>query len=73
MAAARTNGREQPVFMLIKTDVKHAVREALATGQLALHRWLNQTMNVVWVDFDDQGAFENMNRAEDLTAKNKCL
>ena len=30
-------------------------------------------MNVVWVDFDDQGAFENMNRAEDLTAKNKCL
>ena len=73
VAAARTNGREQPVFMLIKTDVKHAVREALATGQLALHRWLNQTMNVVWVDFDDQGAFENMNRAEDRAAKNKCL
>ena len=73
VAAARTNGREQPGFMLIKTDAKHAVREALATGQLALHRWLNQTMNVVWVDFDDQGAFENMNRAEDLTAKNKCL
>ena len=73
VAAARTNGREQPVFMLIKTDAKHAVREALATRQLALHRWLNRTMNVVRVDFDDQGAFENMNRAEDLTAKNKCL
>ncbi len=69
VAAARTSGREQPVFMLIKTEAKRAVQEALESGQLALHRWLNQTMHVIWVDFDDERAFENMNRVEDLATR----
>ena len=69
VAAARTCGREQPVFMLIKTEAKRAVQEALESGQLALHRWLNQTMHVIWVDFDDERAFENMNRVEDLATR----
>jgi len=34
-----------------------------------LHRWLNQTMHVIWVDFDDERAFENMNRVEDLATR----
>ena len=60
---------EQPDAMLIKTEAKRAVQEALESGQLALHRWLNQTMHVIWVDFDDERAFENMNRVEDLATR----
>ncbi len=66
VAAARTAGREQAVFMLIRQEAVTDVKAALASGQLAVHRWLNETMHAVWVDFDDAHAFENMNLPEDL-------
>lgn len=66
VAAARAAGREQPVFMLIKREALPAVNNALASGQSAVYRWLNETMHAIWVDFEDSHAFENMNRPEDL-------
>lgn len=70
-AAARTNGREQSVFMMLKKEALIDVRLALAQGRLAVHRWLNETMHAVWVDFEDEAAFENLNRPEDLVAHGK--
>lgn len=66
VAAARTNGREQSVFMMIEKKALSDVRQALENGQFAVHRWLNETMHAVWVDFEDEHGFENMNRPEDL-------
>lgn len=65
-AAARTAGREQAVFVLLSKKALPLVKEALKEGRLAVHRWLNETVHAVWVDFEDGHAFENMNRPEDL-------
>ena len=73
VAAARTNGREQSVFMLINKDALNDVREALSSGQYAVHRWLNEAMRAIWVDFEDEHWFENMNRADDLQKAEKTL
>lgn len=70
-AAARTNGREQSVFMMLKKEALSDVQLALAQGRLVVHRWLNETMHAVWVDFEEEAAFENMNRLEDLVAHGK--
>ena len=72
--AAGLASHPQAIFMLIRQEAVTDVKAALASGQLAVHRWLNETMHAVWVDFDDAHAFENMNLPEDLrggTRKNK--
>ena len=52
--------------MLLSKKALPLVKEALKEGRLAVHRWLNETVHAVWVDFEDAHAFENMNRPEDL-------
>lgn len=66
VSAARTQGHEQSVFMLIRRQALPAVQAALREGRLAVHRWLNETMHAVWVDFEDEHCFENLNRPQDL-------
>ena len=60
-ACARVNNRLQPVFALVKTDSADDLASAIATGERAMHRWL-ESLAVVAVDFDDAQAFANVNQ-----------
>lgn len=60
-ACARINDRLQPVFALVSTQLTNDLAIAIATGERAIHRWL-ESRGVLPVDFDDAHAFANINR-----------
>lgn len=62
-ACARTDDRLQPVFALVSTQVTDDLANAIASGERAVHRWL-ESLGVLPVDFDDARAFANFNRSD---------
>ncbi len=65
-AASRTPLRDQPAYMLIAKDALPQIHKALVEGRRAVYRWLKNEMHAVWVSFEDDGAFENMNSPADI-------
>jgi molybdenum cofactor guanylyltransferase len=63
-ACARVDGRLQPVFALVRTTSLPSLEVHFAAGGRAMHAWL-ESLAVIAVDFEDAGAFRNINSAED--------
>lgn len=63
-ACARISDQLQPTFAVMKTDTAIQLRSAIASGERALHRWL-ESLEAVPVDFDDAQAFANFNSLPD--------
>jgi molybdopterin-guanine dinucleotide biosynthesis protein A len=66
-AVARCDGRVQPVFCLLATALLPALDAHRATGGAAVHRWLDAA-GAIAVDFQDAGAFSNVNSPAALAA-----
>lgn len=65
LAVASAGGRWQPVFALLRRDLEGALGDYLAGGERKIDRWFAGLRHVV-VEFDDAGAFANVNTAEEL-------
>lgn len=59
-ACARVRDQLQPLFALVGTASTDQLAESIAGGERAMHRWL-ASVNAVAVDFEDAGAFANIN------------
>lgn len=69
LACAWQNGKAEPAFMLIRTDVAPQLDAYLASGQRRIWAW-QQSLGAVRVDFDHcPDAFANLNTMADLDAK----
>jgi molybdenum cofactor guanylyltransferase len=67
LAVAKTGGRAQPVFSLMRRSVHDSLREFLASGQRKIDRWY-AALAVVEVPFDDEAdAFLNINTLGELS------
>ncbi len=64
-SAARAEGREQPVFMMIQTNLRESLLAYLSQGGRRVRAWL-ESAGVVWVDFPDIKAFDNLNTPQDV-------
>ncbi len=67
-AAATAQGKKQPVFMMIRREVKKDIEQYLKDGNRRVRSWLEEK-GVSWVEFEDLSAFDNLNTKEDLLAK----
>lgn len=65
LAVAGAAGRWQPVFALLRRELAGALEDYLAAGERKIDRWFAGLDHVV-VEFDDAGAFANINTAEEL-------
>jgi molybdopterin-guanine dinucleotide biosynthesis protein A len=63
-ACARTCGQLQPTFAVVKTSTVDQLASSIASGERAMHRWL-ESLNAVAVNFDDAQAFINVNTIPD--------
>lgn len=66
-AAASTDGRLQPTFLLCRREVLAGLGRYLAGGGRSVHGWLEQ-IGTVPVAFGDAGPFANINTPEELAA-----
>lgn len=57
---ARVEGRLQPVFALVPTRAAGSLHAYLEQGGRAMHGWF-ESIGAVAADFDDPGAFANLN------------
>lgn len=64
-AAASTDGRLQPTFLLCRREVLAGLVRYLTGGGRSVHGWLEQ-IGTVPVAFADAGAFANINTPEEL-------
>jgi molybdopterin-guanine dinucleotide biosynthesis protein A len=64
-AVARCEGKLQPVFCLLHTDLAPPLEQALRLGQYKAAAWLAR-IGAVAVDFADADAFVNFNTPDDL-------
>ncbi len=64
---ARTAGRDQPIFALVRSELAPALGDYLKAGDLRLAAWLHSRR---WsaVTFDDEAAFVNLNNRDQLRA-----
>jgi molybdopterin-guanine dinucleotide biosynthesis protein A len=67
VAMARVDGRTQPVFCLLRTDLQPSLKHFLDTGGSKIDAWTS-TRHTVEVDFDHPGDFENVNSLPELRA-----
>lgn len=65
IAVPRAGGRIHPVFCVCTGDVRDSIGRALATGEHRLEAWC-RSLKLTEVDFEDAGAFRNLNAPEDL-------
>jgi molybdenum cofactor guanylyltransferase len=65
LAVVKTGQFAQPVFCLMRLDVKESLREFLHAGGRKIDLWYGQLAHVE-VEFDDIAAFENINTPADL-------
>jgi molybdopterin-guanine dinucleotide biosynthesis protein A len=65
IAVPRVGGRIHPVFCVCTGDVRDSIERALTTGQHRLERWC-RSLKLAEVDFEDAGAFRNLNAPDDL-------
>jgi molybdopterin-guanine dinucleotide biosynthesis protein A len=63
-ACARSCGQLQPTFAVVKTSTVDQLASSIASGERAMHRWL-ESLNAVAVNFDDAQAFINVNTIPD--------
>ena len=63
-ACARTCGQLQPTFAVVKTSTVDQLASSIASGERAMHRWL-ESLNAIAVNFDDAQAFINVNTIPD--------
>lgn len=66
-AAASTDGRLQPTFLLCRREVLAGLEGYLAEGGRSIHGWLER-IGTVPVAFADAGAFANINTPGELAA-----
>lgn len=64
-AYAVTPQREHPIFLACRIDVRKELEAALKAGDRRVGAWLAH-IGAVPVSFDDEAAFANFNRREDL-------
>jgi molybdopterin-guanine dinucleotide biosynthesis protein A len=64
-AAARCDGKLQPVFLLVRRDMLASLDRYLASGERKMQNWLT-AIGAVAVDFPDPHAFDNINTPEQL-------
>lgn len=64
-AAAKAEGRAQPVFMMIDVQLKEGLEAYVKEGGRRVREWLERE-KVVWVEFEKLSDFDNLNSAEDL-------
>lgn len=67
VASVRTPSGIHPVFMLLHRAVLPELTAFLEAGQRRVRQWCDG-QQAIWVDFDDDRAFDNLNTPEDLTA-----
>ena len=65
LAVARSDGRLQPVFVLLRRDLLPSLEHFLHGGGRKIECWLDEVKLAV-VDFDDTAAFANINTPEEL-------
>jgi len=65
LAVARGAGRNQPVFAMLNKSRLPSLEAFLAAGGRRVDAW-HDTQRTVVVDFEDAGAFHNVNTLEDL-------
>jgi molybdenum cofactor guanylyltransferase len=65
IAVASAGGRIHPVFCLVSSALAQPLRDYLDAGGRAVMRWMEERRFVV-VEFDDDGAFVNVNTRTDL-------
>ncbi len=66
-AVARSGGRLQPVFALLRKGAVQSLADYLAGGGGKVEAWLTSVNSAV-VDFDDAAAFANINTLDELDA-----
>lgn len=68
IAVAYDGERLHPVFLALKTELKHSLQAYLAAGERKIDRWLQQH-RMQTVDFSDQASvFININTLSELSA-----
>lgn len=67
-AAAWTDGRMQPLFCLLRTDLRDVLEQALLKGERKPANFL-QAIGAAPVPFVEAAAFVNLNTPEDLAAR----
>jgi len=68
ICTARSNGRLQPVFTVMKTEILPSMLEYLNNGERKIDKWFEQHRLAI-ADFSEQpDTFININSAEELTA-----
>jgi molybdopterin-guanine dinucleotide biosynthesis protein A len=67
VAVARSDGREQPVFLLAATHLRGGLADYLAQGRRRIDGWY-QPLSAAVVDFPDATAFRNINTLAELQA-----
>jgi molybdopterin-guanine dinucleotide biosynthesis protein A len=64
----RKQGREQPLYALIRRDVLPSLNAYIASGERKVLPWY-ESVSAVAVDWDDSGlAFTNLNTPEEYAA-----
>lgn len=71
-AAAWCGGRVQPVFCLLRTDLRTRLEDALAVGVRKPADFL-QSVCAIPAHFEDAGAFVNLNAPADLPAGDQAV
>ncbi len=64
-AAARAEGRPQPVFCLVSRQLRTDLEQFLRDGGRRVREFLERNA-VAWVDFPSLSAFENFNTPDDI-------
>lgn len=65
LAVASADGRWQPVFALLRRELRAPLEDFLNAGERKIDRWFGGRRHVV-VEFDDPAAFANINTPEEL-------
>ena len=66
LGVARSGGREQPVFLLAHRSLAPGIAAFLGAGEAKISRWYDPIARIA-VDFDEPGAFRNINTVDELT------
>lgn len=64
-ASVISQGLKQPIFMMIKKEMRTSIEAFLGKGERKVRAWL-ESEGVAWVEFDDLSAFDNFNTLEEL-------
>ena len=69
-AAVRAQGIRQPVFMILRREMRQSLLYYLEGGGRKVGQWLDEH-SVRWIEFNDLSAFKNINTIEELKNSEK--